>query len=505
MSRGAEGRNNQLVWFRRDLRVHDHAPLVAACARAQEQGGRVVCVFILSERLLAQTSLGFARMGAQRRRFLWESLQSLDQSLRERGAHLVLLNEATEQAFVELCEAQQIESLHYFREDPPEEQLEEQAFLTQAKTLGVIPRAQAAHSLHARSQLPFEIAQLPEVFSKFRRKVEKLSQVSAPLAAPEKVPGLEPLQGQGLLEQLSPRWRAALRMQAPADERQLMHWRGGEGAALERLEHYIFASDSLRNYKETRNGMLALNDATKLSPWLALGCLSPRRVYQEIARYENERCKNESTYWLYFELLWRDYFIFLMAKHGARLFQVEGVDRLRLPWRHDAEAFQLWCQGKTGYPLVDANQQELLASGFMSNRGRQNVASFLTKNLGIDWRWGAKWFEAQLLDYDPCSNYGNWNYSAGVGNDPRQFRWFNIVKQAEIYDPQGQYVKHWLPELKAVPPELVHEPWLLRPEQQSRYQCLLGHDYPAPMVELFSSMERQKADYEGAKAGSPSF
>ncbi len=149
-----------------------------------------------------------------------------------------------------------------------------------------------------------------------------------------------------------------------------------------------------------------------------------------------------------FELRWRDYFRFVALKYDDALFRPSGIQGIEIPWEHDWDRFERWQKGETGFPLVDANMRELAATGFMSNRGRQNVASFLTKNLGIDWRMGAEWFESRLVDYDVCSNYGNWNYTAGVGNDARGFRYFNIPKQSKDYDAKGHYVKHWLPQLE---------------------------------------------------------
>jgi deoxyribodipyrimidine photo-lyase len=142
--------------------------------------------------------------------------------------------------------------------------------------------------------------------------------------------------------------------------------------------------------------------------------------------------------------------------------------------------------------------RELLATGFMSNRGRQNVASFLTKNLGIDWRWGAEWFESMLIDYDVASNWGNWNYTAGVGNDARGFRFFNIYKQAKDYDPQGNYVKLWLPELAQIPAAKVHNPDQLLPIEQQRWGVKIGVDYPRPVVDLFKSATANQKVYEAA-------
>jgi deoxyribodipyrimidine photo-lyase len=169
-----------------------------------------------------------------------------------------------------------------------------------------------------------------------------------------------------------------------------------------------------------------------------------------------------------------------------------------LPGGRIGNSLRAWRRGLTGFPLVDANMRELASSGFMSNRGRQNVASFLTKNLGLDWRMGAEWFESQLVDYDVCSNYGNWNYTAGVGNDARGFRYFNILKQARDYDPAGIYVKHWLPQLRSLPASKVHTPWQLQPVEQKRFKLRLGVDYPNPMVDLEQSVRANEKLYKAA-------
>ncbi|HEY9881908.1 MAG TPA: FAD-binding domain-containing protein, partial [Leptolyngbyaceae cyanobacterium] len=185
---------------------------------------------------------------------------------------------------------------------------------------------------------------------------------------------------------------------------------------------------------------------------------------------------------------------------GNRIFYPSGLQGLPIKWKQDWERFDVWRRGETGFPLVDANMRELAATGFMSNRGRQNVASFLTKNLGIDWRMGAEWFESLLIDHDVCSNYGNWNYTAGVGNDARGFRYFNILKQAKDYDPNGDYVKHWLPELIQVPAKRVHTPWQLQAVEQKRFGVRIGVDYPHPIVDLEKSVKANEAIYNQALA-----
>jgi len=229
----------------------------------------------------------------------------------------------------------------------------------------------------------------------------------------------------------------------------------------------------------TRNGLLGADYSTKFSSWLAFGCVSPRRIYFEIKKYERERVKNDSTYWVIFELIWRDYFRFVCAKYGTLVFYPGGIMQKRVKWDKDEAKFKKWADGLTGVPFVDANMRELLHTGWMSNRGRQNVASFLTKDLKLDWRLGAEWFEYMLIDHDVCSNYGNWNYSAGIGNDPREDRKFNMVKQATDYDAKGEFVKLWVPELSAIHESKVHVPWILRPNELSGVK--LGEAYPHPM------------------------
>ena len=237
---------------------------------------------------------------------------------------------------------------------------------------------------------------------------------------------------------------------------------GGETAAWARVQHYFGSTKSLSKYKETRNGMLGRDYSSKLSVYLANGCITARQVMAAVKSYEAAEGANESTYWLIFELLWRDYMRFYSKKYGKKVFLLGGAQGpagvAKWPWARDAALFDKWARGQTGYPLIDANMRELALTGFMSNRGRQIVASFLVRDLGLDWRLGAQHFEALLLDHDVCSNWGNWQYAAGVGADPREDRYFNPVKQGNDYDPQGAYVRAWLPELRALPTRLLLDP-----------------------------------------------
>ena len=174
------------------------------------------------------------------------------------------------------------------------------------------------------------------------------------------------------------------------------------------------------------------------------GSLSAKQIYWEVKSYEKKVLKNSSTYWLIFELLWRDYFKFVSMKYGNKIFHINGISSVKREWNYDTKKINAWINGKTKEPFIDSNMIELQKTGWMSNRGRQNVASYLTKDLKIDWRIGAAYFESMLIDYDVHSNYGNWMYNAGVGNDPLPDRKFNPKIQSERYDPNKNFQKLWL-------------------------------------------------------------
>jgi deoxyribodipyrimidine photo-lyase len=219
-------------------------------------------------------------------------------------------------------------------------------------------------------------------------------------------------------------------------------FKGGSEQAKRRLDHYFWDTNKLSYYKQTRNELLGINYSSKLSAWLANGSISPRQIYWEIMDYENEVKKNQSTYWLIFELIWRDYFKYIALKHQDAIFHLGGILNKDYHWYTSDAKVKSWIEGTTREPFVNANMIELNKTGWMSNRGRQNVASYFTKDLLLDWRIGAAYFESQLIDYDVHSNYGNWMYVAGVGNDPRD-RKFNVRFQAERYDEGGKFQRLW--------------------------------------------------------------
>ncbi|OIP75396.1 MAG: cryptochrome DASH [Oscillatoriales cyanobacterium CG2_30_44_21] len=474
---------NILVWFRNDLRSHDCETLYRASQEAKQTGANVFPLYCFDPAHFKETAFGFAKTGAFRTKFLIESVAALRDSLRSLNSDLIVRFGNPDQVLPELAQQLEVSSIYYHAEVTTEEKNLEKKLRAILKTQKISFKSFWGSTLIHRDDLPCKIENLPELFTHFRKQVEANLTVRKPFSTPERLPALPENIDIGEIPNFN---QLGVCEPEPCD-RAVLQFKGGEAEAFQRLKHYFWDSDRLQVYKETRNGMLYADDSSKFSPWLSLGCLSPRYVYEQVQAYEGDRVANDSTYWLIFELLWRDYFRFVAAKHGDKLFYRSGLRQLDLPWKQDWKRFEIWQAGNTGYPLVDANMRELAATGFMSNRGRQNVASFLTKNLGIDWRMGAEWFESLLIDYDPCSNWGNWNYTAGIGNDGRDFRFFNINKQANDYDPQGKYVKHWLPELAEIPAGKVHQPWQLLPVEQKRFNVRLGVDYPNPIVDLFAS------------------
>ncbi|OSX68520.1 hypothetical protein BU14_2644s0001, partial [Porphyra umbilicalis] len=331
----------------------------------------------------------------------------------------------------------------------------------------------------------------PPVFTQYRKRMEGGPggrdglAVRPPAPAPTRLPPLPGCVDATLLGAVPSLGDLGLDAAAAAvDGRAALDVRGGEAAASARLQTWMVDGDHLRHYKETRNDSGTDAGSSKLAAWLATGCVSPRTVYAAIRRYEAATgVRDDNTYWLVFELLTRDFFRWTAAAVGPTLFawRGHGSDRSRGDFAArrfaptDTARFDAWAAGATGVPFVDAGMRELAATGYLSNRLRQNVASFLINELGCpDWRAGAAHFEATLVDYEPAANWGNWAYIAGVGADPRGGRAFNTVKQGGVYDPAGAYTKLWVPELAALPPAQLWEVGKVDPATLAGYGVTLG-------------------------------
>ena len=415
-----------IYWFRNDLRLSDNPALVQACLNADQ----LLPVYIHQEdREL--TAYDVERAGAHRKQFLRQSLDDLKSQLQELNSNLFEFNAQPNEVLPRLVKTLGAKAIYCEQIEAPEE-LEQVASLREMD-LDVQDFWQS--SMLDPQYFPFGVQEMPDIFTQFRRAVEAAGlRFTNPVSTSEIFPSLPSMDGLGELST-----EASL-----AHEQIQVGYLGGEGHARAHLKQYL-ERRLPDTYKETRNQLIGQDYSSKFSPWLALGCISARVLAGELAAYEKRYGANDGTYWLWFELLWRDYFRFLHFKFGRRLYQTRGLSKLaETVTPFDAVKFEQWRSGNTGEPLIDAGMRELKASGYLSNRMRQIVASYWIYDMQGDWRAGAAWFESQLIDYDVYSNQGNWLYIAGRGTDPRGGRPFNIAKQTQDHDPQAIYRRLWL-------------------------------------------------------------
>lgn len=541
-----------IVLFRNDLRIHDHEPLTSALETYQ---GRIIPLYCFDPRQYGKTyHFGFPKTGPYRAKFNVESIECLRKNIKSRfdGDLLVRVGKP-EQVIGDLIH--ELDSQHKISIDAVfahkevadeeirvEEGIQKIFDKSNKKDKSKLNLFWGGVTLHHIDDLPFDIHaknRALSVFTQFRKEVESSdTPIRTPIAISKQkiqstgvalplgdIPTVESLmsihessnlffkeflmedpnfvQADGTSapdsrpkeEQIAEekdREKSKFTRERQTDSSKLL--KGGEDAALARVQDYFFGRGLLSTYKDTRNGLLGTDYSSHLSPWLSNGCISPRYVYHEIKRYEKEVEANNSTYWLFFELLWRDYFRWINVKHGNSIFFLHGLrdpKKYNEEWSNDMSVFKSWAKGQTGYPFVDANMIEMNSTGFMSNRGRQNVASFLTKDLHIDWRMGAEYFESFLLDHDVAANYGNWLYVAGVGNDPRESRYFHVVKQGQMYDPKGLYVSYWLPQLKRLSnADAKLNPSAYMQSAKSAKDFDLDRDYCRPIVQIKAHIER---------------
>lgn len=471
-----------LVWFRKDLRIHDNEILTEAARKSDI----IVPVYCFDPRQFEITSFQTRKTGLLRARFLLECVADLQKSLQQLGCDLIIRQGKPEDILPELVVKYGVNEVYHHREVASEETRISADVENALWKLKINLKHFIGHTLYHKEDLPFPINNISDVFSSFRKKVERDSSVRKCIHTPGpfKVPqGME----SGKIPELSDLGFEDIE---EYDDRSVMKFKGGETEALKRMHDYFWNTDAVKNYKQTRNGLIGSDYSSKFSPWIAMGCLSPREVYWEIKRYEQLRGSSDSPYSLYLQLLWRDYFRFMFKKYGNKFFQKIGFKGVAPEeGENQQELFELWKNAQTGIPFIDANMRELNSTGFMSNRGRQNVASFLVKDLKVNWMWGAAYFEERLIDYCPANNWGNWAYVAGVGNDPKEYRYFNVLKQAMEYDPQGEYVRLWVPEIAVIPGIQIHQPWNLSESERAEYQLKSYTNIPlyAPAIAAMQS------------------
>lgn len=410
-----------IFWFRHDLRVHDNAALQRLAAKVDA----LTCIFVIEPSWFETNHYGLKAMGHHRYNFLMQSLVSLDTNLQKLGHRLQVLHGSSQQVLAAILDSDDICALGLNTHSGLNERADEAWLHTTYPSLDIV--LGEGTTLYRQDDLPFSLAMMPDVYTPFRKKVEKHTDVESPCPAPSSLPSMH-------VPDATTQTPSGLHSQA--------QFAGGENAGLDHLRQY-FSGRSPATYKETRNALDSWDDSTKFSPWLANGSLSPKQVYAAVGHYESDVEKNDSTYWIKFELLWREFFQWQARRYTTDWFAYGGIQHKSPETHHCNDRFMQWCHGETGYDIVDACMHQLNHTGYMSNRGRQLVASCFVHELKQDWRYGAAYFEQQLIDYDVASNWGNWLYLAGVGSDPRGHRQFNLEKQADRYDPDGEFRARW--------------------------------------------------------------
>ncbi|PTO82838.1 DASH family cryptochrome [Vibrio splendidus] len=441
-----------LYLFTNDLRINDNQLLHCAAQRVE----KLICVIV--EPTLVRFSADLAQeqsYGAHRQAFVSQSIANLESNLVKLGQQVVMIRsnhlepDTTEQTLSQIIATQHV--THFFANAHcgyDERRLIHSVHRRHPDLITCLPHHSTLIDSH---ELPFELSKVPSSFTKFRKLVEHL----------------DVNRRETVISALPPAVRLASTststislFSSPNDESAVISdYLGGEDAGLAHLENY-FSHDYALNYKQTRNAFDGIVNSTKFSPWLALGCVSPKTIYRHLKQFETEHGSNDSTYWIYFELLWREYFYWKCLSLGSSLFGDSSNRELYSPNSSATSNrdFAKWKSGNTNYPIVDACMRQLNTTGYMSNRGRQLAASCLIYELGIDWRHGAAYFESQLIDYDVASNWGNWAYIAGAlrpqvstqtnkqknANQAQpKSRHFDLGKQTDMYDPDHAFINKW--------------------------------------------------------------
>lgn len=460
-------------WIRRDLRLTDNEALHAA----QAHGGRVVPLFILDPFFEESPYVG-----AKRWAFMLAGLRALDEDLRAKNGRLLLRRGAPEEALAQLVEETGATAV-FAEEDHSNYARRRDRRVAEAVPLQLV----GGTAIRPPGTVCKQDGDPYIVYTPFKNtwKDQSLPRRSDLAPAPQSfdVPEID---GEALPD--APQVPEAVAFPA------------GEAEARRRLE--AFVADKIYAYDERRD-RIDQEGTAQLSPYLRFGMISAREAavtaVEAISDAPDKDARAGAQVWLD-ELIWRDFYIHILH-HFPRVSRTSFREEYeQIEWRNDEDAFDAWRNGRTGYPLVDAAMRQLSEAGWIHNRARMVVASFLVKDLLIDWRWGERWFMQQLVDGDPAANNGGWQWSAGTGTDAAPyFRIFNPISQSKKHDPDGRFIRRWVPELADVTDEYIHEPWTMPAEEQKRVGCAIGEDYPAPIVDHQEARERTLAAYKTAR------
>jgi deoxyribodipyrimidine photo-lyase len=468
-----------ILWYRRDLRVHDHPALL----RATHEFERIVPVFVFDDALLA----GRYR-SAPRTAFMLGCLRDLDASLRERGSGLVVRHGRPADELVALAGEVHAQAVLWTSDISPYARARDVRVTEALREADVEPLpCTGGYCIdvsrpRTRNGKPFR------VFSPFWRAWREVERRPVH-RAPDRLPALSGAVGQGRLPGLDALGVGKREVVAePVVE-------AGETAARRALARWL--DGPVERYADRHD--TPAGGTSTLSPYLRWGCLSAR----ECEARADARGGRGAAAWVR-QLCWRDFYAHLLLLHPeSATSELQERYRGALRWSHDDELLTAWREGRTGFPLVDAGMRQLARTGWMHNRTRLVVGSFLTKDLHLDWREGEAWFARLLLDGEPSQNTGNWQWISSVGADPAPAfrRMYNPSLHQQRHDPDGTYVRRWVPELREVPAHRLAEPWTMTDDEQRAAGCVIGEDYPAPVVDHATERRRALERYRAVGRG----
>jgi deoxyribodipyrimidine photo-lyase len=442
---------NAVHWFRADLRLADNTALAEAAARSE----RLACLFVLDDALVASP-----RVGAPRLRFLRGCLEGLAADLAKRGHRLALRRGDPRREVAAFAREVGAQSVFWNRDTTPYARGRDAAVELALAKSGITARDFKDRVVFEGSELRTGEGRGYQVFTPFRNRwLARFREAAPPEPKPLRLPPQLPANDRAELLGVLPRFDEGIPLPA-----------AGEAAARRRLAQ--FCARAVGEYAEARD-VPSVDGTSRLSHHLRFGTLSPRACVRSAhdAALESPRLRAGAAKWQD-ELIWREFYAAVLEEHPRVLTRAFRPEYDAVRWNEDPRGFAAWCAGRTGYPIVDAGMRQLVATGWMHNRARMIVASFLTKDLLIDWRRGERFFLQHLVDGEPASNNGGWQWSASTGTDAQPyFRIFSPTAQGERFDPTGAYVRRWIPELRGVPNKLVHRPWevpMLAPEYPAR-------------------------------------
>lgn len=467
--------NTAIWWIRRDLRLAGNPSLSAAFQNAEQ----IIPLFIVDPVLVNSK-----RVGEKRLEFLWGGLQSLDNSLRERGSYLVVRKGIPAAVLTEVIDETGAEKI-FAQGDYTPFALRRDKRIRDKLPLKFIGSSGLAHpgEILKNDGSPYT------VFTPYKKKwmAEKFPLSNELITAPEKI--------------ATPQSIKSEKLEYGTHTRSGNSFKPGESEARRLLDLFT-NSNSIFEYYRLRNRM-DLPGTSQLSPYLRFGMLSPQLAFQKAADIldttEDKGGIQGVETWVS-ELIWREFYLSILY-HFPEVMEHSFRENLRhIEWVNNEWEFEKWCRGETGFPVVDAGMRQMVKTGWMHNRARMISASFLVKDLLVDWRWGELFFMQHLVDGDSAANNGGWQWTAGTGTDAAPyFRIFNPVTQGEKFDPLGNYVRRWVPELQQVPEAYIHKPWEMPQELQKQAGCRIGIDYPEPIIDHQYARQRTLDAFQKAK------